>query len=770
MRHGTMEGRWLPIGAAMLLLVGCSSSGGETNGGGTTGGDATGGTTGGATGATTTTGTGSDTTGGETGTGEDGGSAVDCAAAQAAAQAAVAEALAGPQPCLKHADCALVDTSTACGGTCGAVVNQDSKAAVLAAVAAASADICEAVKFGDHCDVDILECAAANPGCHDGQCVYDLPAGCADGTFTPYGTEECVDATCANMGEALDAAIDSAIDAAPACVADAECVIVSTDTPCRGTCGAAVHSAASDDVGAAVAWATEHLCDAHDYAGQCGYATPDCMAPKPGCVDGVCVYAKPTGECPGGMFTPYDSDDCLEATCENLGAAKEEAISAAVAAGKTCTEDAQCVMVDTSTACSGTCGAAVNQSATMAVGYVVGWVDEHLCEAHDYAGQCGYSTPSCSAPDPGCVDGLCVYAKPEVDCTKDEFEPYQGEGCVDATCVNMSQAKNDAIAQAVAVGSFCSDDAECVVVSTSTACAGTCGAAVNSDAAESVGQVVDWVDTNLCEAHDFAAQCGYSTPKCVAPDPGCVDGHCVYAKPPPPGCPEGTFLPYESEDCVEATCQNMGTAVWGAVEDALDGATSCTASSQCIIVPTSTACGGTCGAAINAASADMVAEVIGWVDDNICLPNDYGMQCGYATPDCIAPNPGCVEGLCVYAVPITPECAPGSFHPYGSNECLEANCSNFGQAKQEALDAAIDAANDCSTDSECVIASSGTACNGTCGAAVNSAHKASFEAEVDAISAAICVANDVPLKCGYFTPSCIQPDPACVDGECAYFK
>ena len=213
----------------------------------------------------------------------------------------------------------------------------------------------------------------------------------------------------------------------------------------------------------------------------------------------------------------------------------------------------------------------------------------------------------------------------------------------------MNASVGDAISNALGAAQSCSEDAECTLVATTTACGGTCGAPVNTGGKAAVEAVVSWVSDNICTANDYGASCGYSEPGCVGPNPGCVDGTCVYAKPlPPEGCPTGTFAPYNSPECLGATCENMSTSVNGAIDAAVAAAKACTKDKQCVIVQTSTACQGTCGVAVNKDDKSGVKDVVEWVSENICEENDFASMCGYATPSCLAPNPGCEAGACVY--------------------------------------------------------------------------------------------------------------------------
>jgi len=218
------------------------------------------------------------------------------------------------------------------------------------------------------------------------------------------------------------------------------------------------------------------------------------------------------------------------------------------------------------------------------------------------------------------------------------------------TCSSMSKALWDGINAAVEANNACAIDADCTTADQSTACQGACPAAINVAKKVAFGAAVDALDQSICKANNYAAKCGYATPKCMAPKPGCVAGKCVYNKPPtPPACKPGYFKAYGSDVCEEATCKAMATAKNTAINDAVKAAKACSADAECGIVMTGTQCGGTCGAAVNKAQAAAVTKVVNWVDNNICKPQGYPGKCGYATPGCMMPNPGCKAGECVYA-------------------------------------------------------------------------------------------------------------------------
>ncbi len=122
----------------------------------------------------------------------------------------------------------------------------------------------------------------------------DATAGvCKSKTFTPWQAKECVEATCKNKNKSATEAIAEAVTKAMVCSADADCLIVQTSTKCRGACGEAVNKANKDTVTTVVKWVDANICAVAGPDSPCPYATPGCIAPKPGCVNKACVYMKP---------------------------------------------------------------------------------------------------------------------------------------------------------------------------------------------------------------------------------------------------------------------------------------------------------------------------------------------------------------------------------------------------------------------------------------------------------------------------------------------
>ena len=313
----------------------------------------------------------------------------------------------------------------------------------------ASADLATAADANAAADADAAKDAPASPdlpaspvdtgAAQDAGQPADVPAGpdaatpgCKAGEFKPLQSDTCQEATCTHLKQSAQDFVQSSAKKAaetPACKLDAECVTASQDTACSGNCPAVVNAASKAEFAKAID-TVDAFCKQHGVAAKCGFSTPTCLAPTPACVAGKCVYTKPAATkcgdpqpantvcegtlwvCKAGYFKGYGGGECHEATCENLAKAKSEAIDAAIAKAQVCKvgADDECIHIATSTACSGTCGAAVNAGMQNDVLKIVGWVDENLCKAFGYAAKCGFSTPKCMAPKPGCAAGKCEYS------------------------------------------------------------------------------------------------------------------------------------------------------------------------------------------------------------------------------------------------------------------------------------------------------------------------------------------------------------------------
>lgn len=124
-------------------------------------------------------------------------------------------------------------------------------------------------------------------------------------------------------------------------------------------------------------------------------------------------------------------------------------------------------------------------------------------------------------------------------CGADDIQPDAADAMDSATpdaapdtldCAAVLAQLQDGIALLQQGHMDCQHDTDCTSVSTTTACQGTCGVGLNVNFVDAFQKGLAALDDKFCQQTGFAAQCGYTTPKCIAPNPGCVDGQCVYKK------------------------------------------------------------------------------------------------------------------------------------------------------------------------------------------------------------------------------------------------
>jgi len=167
--------------------------------------------------------------------------------------------------------------------------------------------------------------------------------------------------------------------------------------------------------------------------GQCGQdRVCSCSASCPTCEDcgpGVCLpHGSPTpykcsadGDCsqPGDRCLCVSScpecDDCAlsvcvpgcDPMCDRRQRISSKRIDRVVDLTRQCRSDSECVQVDTSSACRGTCGAWVNQRYAERVKKLIDYLDQRYCATFQADG-CSMTAPKCAAQRGVCVDGLCA--------------------------------------------------------------------------------------------------------------------------------------------------------------------------------------------------------------------------------------------------------------------------------------------------------------------------------------------------------------------------
>ncbi len=129
-----------------------------------------------------------------------------------------------------------------------------------------------------------------------------------------------------------------------------------------------------------------------------------------GCDEGHCVKDAAVADADAGADASADADaDAID--CAAIMTALQDAISALAKSDNACQQDADCTTVSTSTACQGACGMGINSKFVSGFQSALAALDAQYCLQTGYAASCGYASPKCIAPNPGCVANLCVYKK-----------------------------------------------------------------------------------------------------------------------------------------------------------------------------------------------------------------------------------------------------------------------------------------------------------------------------------------------------------------------
>lgn len=223
------------------------------------------------------------------------------------------------------------------------------------------------------------------------------------------------------------------------------------------------------------------------------------------CLAGCTVVPPPEAPPP-----PPPTGGEAPATCEDRRGASFAAVDAVVAGGAGCAADADCQLVDVSTDCGGRCPAVVGASSVAGVRSAIAQANRDHCAGFTASG-CGFATPSCMDPGaPSCREGRCVAGAAPAPT---------------GSCEQRSEAAWASVDAAVSAGAACTSDAECAPVDVGTDCGGRCPEAVGPGGAERVAAAVAEANRTHC-AGFTASGCGYSTPRCMAPAPTCVNGAC----------------------------------------------------------------------------------------------------------------------------------------------------------------------------------------------------------------------------------------------------
>lgn len=101
---------------------------------------------------------------------------------------------------------------------------------------------------------------------------------------------------------------------------------------------------------------------------------------------------------------------------------------------------------------------------------------------------------------------------------------------LDAECAVRRDFALNQLTRAVELSTGgCETDADCVMVGRSTDCMGYCAAIIHASNEAAFTAFVQDVDTRVCEGYRDSG-CPYATPRCMKPNPACVEGTCTNAR------------------------------------------------------------------------------------------------------------------------------------------------------------------------------------------------------------------------------------------------
>ncbi|MGH7788108.1 MAG: hypothetical protein ACRERC_14645 [Candidatus Binatia bacterium] len=224
-------------------------------------------------------------------------------------------------------------------------------------------------------------------GCFDGQCIAGFaPVYCCDGAECP-ADQQCQhrDGRHDRCGQACLNQVWRCDTAGGSCGADRTCSCSASCPTCED-CGPGVCVPPGT--------ATPYRCTAEG----------GCSQPGDRC---ACVSSCP--ECDDCAFSV-----CIPACdpmCERRQRISSKRIDRVVALTAQCRTDADCVRVDTSSACRATCGAWVSRRYADRVGRLIDYLDQRYCTTYR-SDNCPFTTPRCINERAACVDHVCTGVSP----------------------------------------------------------------------------------------------------------------------------------------------------------------------------------------------------------------------------------------------------------------------------------------------------------------------------------------------------------------------
>lgn len=226
-------------------------------------------------------------------------------------------------------------------------------------------------------------------GCFEGKCIAGFaPVFCCESDACPAGNQ------CQHPDGRMDRCGDRCIDQTWLCQEDDEGNRRCGD---NRVCSCTASCPLCEDCGTNVCMPpnnpTPYRCEAD---GSCENAGDKC----------ICVSSCPEcDDCALNVCVPScEADDPM---CRKRLSMSQRRIHHVVDKTNACTEDAQCVLVDTNTQCMGACGEYVNARFARRVQNFIDYVDERFCTGYQEDG-CPYATPACQQTVGVCRAGECV--------------------------------------------------------------------------------------------------------------------------------------------------------------------------------------------------------------------------------------------------------------------------------------------------------------------------------------------------------------------------
>jgi hypothetical protein len=394
--------------------------------------------------------------------------------------------------------------------------------------------------------------------------------------------------------------------------------------------------------------------------------------------------------------------------------------AASMTAETTCTQDEDCVEVQTSTVCWDTCEEiAVSKTGKMQVDDFVSSINAGLCSGYEAAG-CMTGRRHCPAdplPHPlACVQGQCKRADGGADA---------GDDAGLSTCESKRSRAMDELQRATAdADRTCSSDDECVFAPSTSDCFGGCSLDVVSTTGQmQVQAAVDALNSGLCA--NFSPNCdqmGHSCPAPSVPRPSCNQGRCT------------------GKSCSDRV--NDSSALL--VEAIAKADNSCSTDADCVFAPAPSECFAGCrDVAVSKTGQAAVQDAL----TSVCAEAVAAPGCSVLTNDCgHRTTPTCKQGHCAPAL-----------------DCQDRSSSAYARLAQ----VAYDADRSCTQDADCEFAAYTSQCGTECfGAILSAKGRADLDAAITEVNASICASFEAD-GCMPDTSGCAStPTPVCERGHC----